>query len=118
MNTKYQSKVTIGEYELIESGIIDLWRQDFEIEIQGLKLIFSFDTEKDEDPTLHMVGKTEGEKILKFDVRNMKNGIGEGFFKPIEIGTIDSRQFFITFSGWTFDINNNIRTVVYNLLIK
>ena len=109
-------KVFSGEYEIISSGIINLKNENFTIIVRNLKLDFFF--KKDETGNAHYSGEKISDYEIRINVYNMQNALLEGFFTPKEIGTIVNRKFYINFSAWTLDTQENIRTLVYNLLLS
>ena len=104
-----------GDYEIISSGIINLASENFKIRVKNLTFDFYF--LKDETGKAHYNGESLSNTEIRFNVYNMSSGLLEGFYTPMEIGTLGTRRFFINFGGWTLDVDANIRTIVYNLLL-
>ncbi|MGM9984296.1 MAG: DUF6864 domain-containing function [Fibrobacter intestinalis] len=114
--TNLEIKVISGEYEIISTGIINLKNENFTIYIKNLKLDFFF--KRDDSGKTHYNGEKISDTEIRFHVFNMQNGLLEGFYSPSEIGTIGGRKFYINFAAWSLDAQENIRTVVYNLLLS
>ncbi len=109
-------KIYYGDYEIISTGIINLKTDSFTICVKNLKLNFFF--KKDESGNTHYDGEKVSDSEIRFNVFNMQNGLLEGFYSPMEIGKFGSRKFYINFSAWSLDAQENIRTLVYNLLLS
>ena len=117
MNENIDVKISIEEYEVVSSGIINLFSKEFKIYINGITLIFEFLKDDDENAVAHFMGNTEGENTLRLKIFNMKNALVEGFYKPTRIGIVNGKEFFINFSAWSLDVQNNIRSLAYNLIL-
>lgn len=108
-------KIFSGDFEIISTGIVNLKNETFSIHVKNLKIDFLF--KKDSSDKTHFEGeKLSDEKIL-LTIYNMQNALLEGFYTPVEIGILGNRRFFINFAAWSLDAQENIRTVVYNLLL-
>lgn len=108
-------QVYSGDYEIISSGIINIKSDNFKIRVKNL--IFDFYFMKDDSGKTHYNGNSISDTEIRLNVFNMNNGLLEGFYTPMEIGTLGGRRFFINFAAWTLDVEENIRSVVYNLLL-
>lgn len=114
---KIPVNVKIGnKYEILSSGIVNLFDNNFSIQLGNLEIEFEFLVDKEDSTTRFSAQPAENKKSIKFSVFNMSNGLLEGFYSPVEIGIWNGRRLLVNFSAWTLDVNNNVRTVVYNLL--
>ena len=109
-------RIYSGNYEIISSGIINIKYHNFKVQIKNLSFDFYF--EKDETGKAHYQGEPVSETEMRFRVYNMKNALLEGFYTPVEIGTLGDKRLFINFAAWTLDVQENIRTIAYNILLS
>lgn len=116
ITSSLEIKATIDEFELINSGIINLFSKQFKLHINDLTLSISFETNKS-DSEAKMIGNVIDDKNLSVSFINLNNALLEGFFTPIEFGTLYGRKLYLSFSAWTLDVNNNIRSMVYNVFL-
>lgn len=109
MNTSLSSSINfgvkVGGKELIFSAIVHLDRNECEIEIDKLKLVFCFKSDGGEK---RYSGRTEEGK-LTIDLFNHDNALGEGVFSPLEFGHLNGRKLFITYCVSTVAIEENKR---------
>lgn len=114
---KIPANIKIGnKYEILSSGIVNLFDKNFSIQLGNIEIEFEFLIDKEDSTTRFLAQPAENKKSIKFSVFNMSNGLLEGFYSPVEIGIWNGRRLLVNFSAWTLDVNNNVRTVVYNLL--
>ncbi|MCQ2102899.1 MAG: hypothetical protein MJY98_06710 [Fibrobacter sp.] len=118
MDSNLDIKIFTDGLEVIQSGIINLFKNEFFITINGINLVFEFLNDSSENAETHFDGLNEGNNTLRLKIYNMKNALLEGFYNPIRIGTINNREFLINFAAWSLDSEQNIRSVVYNLFLK
>lgn len=86
--------VRVGEKELVVSGVVHLDTPDVLVEFDDLVIEFKF---KDDDGVSRYESNAEGEKKLVIILFNHKSALGEGVFKPIEIGTKENKTLFLTY---------------------
>ena len=93
--------VNVNNYELMHSSVVHIeGHQDVELDIDGLKLKFIF-IEDDSEKSSGYKGVLEGD-VFVMRLRNFNNSLGEGVFKPIELGNLDNRKLYLTFYVNTF----------------
>lgn len=109
-------RVFSDNYEIASTGIINIKNQNFKIQVKNLSFDFNF--ERDETGKAHYQGEPVSETEIRFHIYNMKNALLEGFYTPMEIGTLGNKRLFINFAAWTLDTQENIRTIAYNILLS
>ncbi len=115
ITSSFDIKANIGKYELIHSGIINLFEKSITLKIRDLVVDINFEARQNQNSA--MEGKAINNKSLSLTFINMNNALLEGFYSPMEFGNIDGRKLYMNFAAWTLDSSNNIRTLVYNVFL-
>lgn len=112
------TNVTQGDLELIDSKVVNLFTNSFQISIASIKIKFIFENDDKKEHAFLEVKPNQETNTIDFNVFNMDNGLLEGYYNPFQIGVIDGKQLYLNFGAWSLNPKNNIRTVVYNLYFK
>lgn len=116
------TSISTGDYNVIESNTIYLFKNDADLELDFkfgdfvFKIIFLFVDNKEIDGNkLEYQGN---ENIIEFTCTNFNNVLGTGTTSPIEIAIIDNKKLYIHF--WSFihgnyDKKQYVRKVDYTV---
>lgn len=117
MTDNIDVKIDVGGFELIHSGILNLFTKSFKLTINDLAITFFFENKTDVTG-IRIIGKPVDNKSLNVTFVNLSNSLLEGFFTPLSIGTLNGKNLYMNFSGWTVNDENDIRSLVYNIFTR
>ena len=100
--------------DIIANGVAHTFdRDNFEIEIRNLKIIFEFVTDGSGQK---LEQKTVSETSLKLLVYNFDNILGTGTISPIQIGTVSNKKLYLAFVVHCLS-EKSIRTITYTFFL-
>jgi len=100
--------------DIIANGISHTFNRDnFEIHIRGLQLVFDFRTDSEGQ---RIEREVFSESTLKLIVYNFNNTLGTGTTSPIDIGIISGRKLYLAFLVGSLS-ETAIRTVTYTFFL-
>ena len=105
-------KVSTGNYEIIASGVAHLTENEVKFELANIVIKFEFKSDGKKE------ARFNGEVIeneLVITLYNFSNSLGEGKIGPMEIGTLQNRQLFVTF--YVNTIKDNLRLFNYTFML-
>lgn len=108
------TRFLISSYELIDSGVVNLFSDEFEIDVLNLRLLFRFKKDKKKKEGDFIINRQES-SVLVFDIYNSSNPLSQGCFEPLEIGSINERRLYLSFTVHTTSERVNARVFTYNL---
>lgn len=117
MTDNIDIKIDVDGFELIHSGILNLFSKSFKLTINNLIITFSFENKTDVIG-IRIIGKPVDDKSLNITFVNLSNSLLEGFFTPLSLGTLNGKNLYMNFSGWTVNDENHIRSLAYNIFIR
>lgn len=100
--------------DIIANGIAHTFdRENFEIEIRGLRFVFEFRTDSNGQRIEQEVMSATGLKLLLY---NFNNTLGTGLTSPLELGTLSNRKLYFAFLVGALS-ESSIRTVTYTFFL-
>jgi hypothetical protein len=108
------TKFLIKSYELIDSGAVNIFSDEFEIVVENLHILFRLRKDKKKEEGEFSITRGEGSALF-FDIYNCANPFTQGCFEPIRIGHIDESPLYISFTVHTTSEKLKARVFTYNL---
>jgi hypothetical protein len=109
------TKFLVKSYELLDAGSVNIFNDEFEIEVANLQILFRFKKDRKREEGGFSVSRGTG-TALNFDLFNYSSQIPQGCFEPLQIGSLDDdRKLYISFSVQTIKEKVMARVFTYNL---
>lgn len=100
--------------DIIANGIAHTFdRENFEIELKGLRFVFEFRTDSSGQRIEQEVISPTGLKLM---IYNFNNTLGTGLTSPLELGTLSNRKLYLAFLVGALS-ESSIRTVTYTFFL-
>jgi hypothetical protein len=113
------TQVWVDTFELLDSGIINLFKNEFKIVVTDLTFHFKFSEDKKKSVGgILITPDTQNNKDIFIELYNFANPLVQGYFDPIEVGYINERRLYINFSLLVADVKTNSRTFAYNIYLE
>jgi len=110
-----QTVVSINSRKLLSSGVVHV-EGELPIKIQIANLRFAFKFAKDDGESRYS-GEVSGDELL-FTLYNHGNSLGEGFFSPIPVATIEGQNLSFTYFVNTLDAQKGSRRFEYAFYLE
>jgi hypothetical protein len=111
------SKIFVKSYELIDSGTINLFCDEFGLVIEGnIRFYFHFKKDKNKKAGDFEMSPIN-DKELDFNFYDFSNALPQGYYEPLALGHLRGRRLYINFSICTIDQSKNARTFTYNIFL-
>jgi len=93
-------KYTTGKYELIDSKIINVLDNEFQIHFNDVTFLFGFGDTKEFKNSKIVMDKEPTDGVYKIAIFNFNYRDLSGFLEPMPLGIVDGIQYFFNFTGW------------------
>lgn len=114
LNSALGVSVTVGDRELLSSGVVHLdGTAPVIFDVANLKFVFDFKT----DEGVARYSGTMKENTLYIDLFNHKNALGEGLLTPLELAQVGGRAISITYYVSTVNADTNARRFEYAIYL-
>lgn len=108
---------TTGDYEIIDSKIINVIDSEFMIQIDDIKFHFGFIDIKEFKMAKIGVDKEPENGVYRVMIVNFNDLDLGGFFKPMILGTVNGIEYYFNLSGWAIK-GKEYDVVIINILRK
>jgi len=96
-------KIEIDGYELVETRIINVFKNTFNLYIDNIEFHFVFVEDKNTTSFAEMkkTSRFEGKDVYIYNLKiyNFNTKKAQGWFEPIEFGQIDNDNYYFTLAG-------------------
>jgi hypothetical protein len=110
-------KYTTGNFEVIDSRIINVINSEFQIQIKDTTFRFGFADVKEIKGTKIAVDKEPENGIYSIIVANFNDLDLGGFFEPMILGAVDGIEYYFNLSGWAIK-GKEYDVIIINILRK
>jgi len=108
-------KYTTGNYELVDSKIINVLDNEFKVQIDGVEFWFGFADTKEFERSKIVANKEPEDNVYKIAVCNYDfDGIA-GFFEPMPLGIAGGVQYYYNLAGWAIP-GKEYSVIILNIL--
>jgi hypothetical protein len=109
------TRFLIKQYELIDSGAVNLFDDEFEIEVSNMRILFKFMKDKKMPEGSFEPSDREGNE-LSLILYNFTNPLPQGCFQPVKIGSLhDGISLYMSFVVQTTHERLKARIFTFNL---
>jgi hypothetical protein len=109
------TRFLIQQYELIDSGTVNLFSDEFEIEVSNMRVLFKFMKDK-KMPEASFESADREDNNLSLTLYNFTNPLPQGYFSPVKIGSLhDGISLYMSFVVQTTHERLKARIFTFNL---
>lgn len=117
LNTNGKIVKKVGDYLVVDSGVLHTKGLPLSIEIDTMKIEFNFrDDKKFPESEVESVVDENNKLKLGLNLYNFNNILGSGYIDPIEFGTFKGVKYYITFMVNGYE--NMAKQLSYTILTK
>jgi len=113
-------RVQIDDCELIDSRVINLFKDSFMVVVENVIFRFEFIDDPNEDALMVVTKKgideETGHWVYKANIYNFNNGKVQGRFTPMEFGKDEDAFYHYSITGIAKEGSETEKIVVFNLL--
>ena len=110
-------KYTTGDYEVVDSRIINVIDSEFKIQIKDITFHFGFLDTKEFKGVKIGVDINPENGVYRIMIANFNDPDLGGFFDPMLLGKIDDMEYYFNLSGWAIK-GKKYDVIIVNILRK
>lgn len=113
-STNLQVRISSSGKDILSTGTVNVFdKKDLRFSFEDMTIIMEFIDDKGKQ---NIEGEAQSDKILKIKIFNFISSLGTGTTKPMKIGSISSRELYLSFVVYCLN-EDSLKTVHYTFYL-